>query len=316
MGDSRNLASALALVNFSNRDELVRTSQVITPRAKENTPMNKRIIKAAAIGAAAGIGALTLAASPAMATGNGADIDEVGTLIIGGDPAEDGQFPYLTSLHNVAEDQHWCGGSLVTESIVLTAAHCIEGADEDTYKIRHGSVELDSEDMVEYDVTDLFIPDNYGEPTEVSNDWGLMKLSEPVADAELVTLPEGTEFDEGPEFDVAGWGLTEESQYPNEQLWTEVSYIDDEQCAESYGDSAWWDAETMVCAGDFEQGGVGACSADSGGPLVNYDEDGEAVLAGIVSWGQMPCGQPEYPTVFAQVSSFIDDVNDAVSELS
>lgn len=278
--------------------------------------MKKRITKAAAIGAAAGIGALTLAASPAMATDNDSAPDDASTLIIGGEPADDGQFPYLASLYNVSEDSHWCGGSFVTESIILTAAHCIEDADEDTFTIRHGSVELDSPDMVEYEVTDLFIPDNYGSPTEVSNDWGLMKLDEAVTDVELVALPEGTEADEGPEFDVAGWGLTEQSEYPNEQLWTEVDHITDEQCAESYGSSDWWDVDTMLCAGDFEQGGVGACSADSGGPLVNYDENGEALLAGIVSWGQMPCGQPEYPTVFAQVSSFVDDVNDAVSELS
>ncbi|MFC4335429.1 serine protease [Salininema proteolyticum] len=265
-----------------------------------------KLKKVIATAAASAVGALALA--------SGASAGEIGAKVVGGDPSQQDQFPYLVSLYRVAEDSHWCGGSLVADDIVLTASHCTEGADVDTYTVRHGSVELDSPDMAEYEVVDIFMPDNYGDETPISNDWALMKLAEPVPDAQTVALPQGTEVDEGPTYAVAGWGLTEDNVYPNEQRWAEVPYVNDTDCGRSYKRSSWWYADSMICAGYLKQGGVDACSADSGGPLVAREGD-QDVLAGIVSWGN-GCGKKRYPGVYAQVSWFLDDVNAAIAAMS
>ncbi|MFC4336086.1 serine protease [Salininema proteolyticum] len=259
----------------------------------------KNLIRTLAATAAAAVGALALTAS-AGASGMGAQV-------IGGDPAEEGQFPYLVSLQSGG---HFCGGSLIAEDVVLTAAHCVEGSGPGDFTVKHGSVALDSPDMNEYEVADVEVAPDYGQGSRFSWDWALVQLTEPVEGAETVALSDGS-VDEGPTFTVAGWGVTDDGGLANEQQFVEVPFVDDQTCSEAYGSSL--DPESMVCAGDVENGGVDSCQGDSGGPLV-AGEEGSHVLAGIVSWGQ-GCAEPGYPGVYSQVSSFRDDVENGLARL-
>lgn len=52
---------------------------------------------------------------------------EVEPRIIGGQNAEDGQFPYQVSLRTKLSNKHFCGGSIISSRFILTAAHCSEG---------------------------------------------------------------------------------------------------------------------------------------------------------------------------------------------
>jgi uncharacterized delta-60 repeat protein len=61
----------------------------------------------------------------------------------------------------------------------------------------------------------------------------------------------------------------------------------------------------MIMAG-YPQGGISACSGDSGGPLVVTNQVNTILQAGVVSWGTIPCAQPDYPGVYARVSYFYD----------
>lgn len=247
---------------------------------------------------AAGLGAavLTLGATAAYAA-------DAQPQIIGGDPAAEGQFPWIVALADADDPSfNYCGGQLVTEEIVLTAAHCTESSAPGDVLIRHGSTDIDETDV--YEVADIYVPNSYDRST-MANDWSLIKLETPVFGAETVPLA-GADTKDWDTLTVAGWGTTEWGSGSDELLHVDVPYITDAECSGAYG---WeFDADTMLCAGDLENGGVDSCQGDSGGPLVSQD----GVLVGIVSWGY-GCAEAGNPGVYANVGELHDDITAAIA---
>ncbi|MEV3938550.1 serine protease [Glycomyces sp. NPDC049804] len=260
-------------------------------------------------GVAAGLGAAAIAwagiaanaEEPADAKG------DFETMIIGGGDVTDGQYPWLVGLGSPGEgtpyERQFCGGSVIAEDVVLTAAHCVEESVAEDLVVFSGAIDLESEDVVETAVADLHVAEDYNDPIAMSNDWALLKLAEPL-DVEPIAL--ATEPEEYDLLETAGWGDTGEG-FPTTAQWVEVPFVSDADCEAAYPDEV--DAQTMLCAGDLENGGVDSCQGDSGGPIMTPAGE-EQVLVGIVSWGY-GCAEAGNPGVYGEVADF----NDAIEEV-
>ncbi|CAM3409668.1 trypsin-like serine protease [Stackebrandtia soli] len=255
----------------------------------------------AGLGVALVASALTVGAAslPALAAES-----DPGINVVGGTPADEGEYPWMVRL------SMGCGGSLLTDQIVLTAAHCVDNTGPDTsITASYGSVDLQSPNIVDYQSEYVHVSPTYA--SSGIDDWALIKLSEPVADAQLIEIAETADYDQGT-FEIMGWGAPSEGG-PQQRylLKAEVPFVDDAACADAYGNDL--DPATMLCAG-LEQGGTDTCQGDSGGPMIARTEAGDPIQVGVVSWGQ-GCARPGYPGVYTQVSNAAAEILAAAADL-
>ena len=264
--------------------------------------MKKQTKRWAILGTAVAAGALAVGAAslPALAD----DADGPSTKVVGGTPAEEGEYPWMVRL------SMGCGGSLVSDQVVLTAAHCVgDSGPDDTITAQYGSVDLESPDIKEYQSEEVYVSPQYGEDN--TEDWAVIKLAEPVADAQLLKIADTPDYDEG-DFEIMGWGADAENGDQQQYLLkASVPSVSDDECAKAYGDEL--DPASMLCAG-VPEGGIDTCQGDSGGSMIARDENGDPVQVGIVSWGQ-GCAEAGYPGVYTQVSNSAADIQAAVDEL-
>lgn len=262
--------------------------------------ITKRLI---AVASAVFIGALTAGVSSVPASADDAGGPSIN--IVGGETAAEGEYPWMVRL------SMGCGGSLLTDQIVLTAAHCVGSTGPDTsITASYGSVDLNDPGVVDYQSDYVYRSPAYG--STGTEDWALVRLSQPVSDAHLLAIAETGDYDSG-DFEIMGWGADREGGFQQTQLRKAVvPFVDDTECGAAYGGS--FDGPSEICAG-YPEGGIDACQGDSGGPMIARDEAGQAVQVGIVSWG-IGCARAGYPGVYAQVSYSADDILAAAADLA
>ncbi|MFK7857870.1 MAG: serine protease [Granulosicoccus sp.] len=237
--------------------------------------------------------------------------------ILGGGDAEPGEYPSMVALVTpgfVPLDQRlFCGGTLVADRWIMTAAHCVHDIFNlprrpDFIRVVAGIDDLvrDTPDR-EHRVRQIIIHPNYDGLRELPpNDIALLEL-ETVVNAPVATLFAGETNDFTSTFGfIAGWGAIEYADpdnpvYPTMLQDALVPLITNELCnaPQSYGGLI---ADTHLCAG-FADGMVDACAGDSGGPLF-INANGVQVQAGITSFGN-GCGLPLFYGIYTNVSHFI-----------
>ncbi|XP_038226360.1 mast cell protease 1A-like isoform X1 [Dermochelys coriacea] len=217
--------------------------------------------------------------------------------IIGGWEAKPHSRPYMARLSIRRKDKNFlCGGFLVSENFVLTAAHC-KGDKITVFLGAHDITKMERSQQV-IPVRHQYSHQDYNKKS-LNNDIMLLELAERAKLkrwVDTIALPRANErVEAGTMCSVAGWGGTSTHCESNSARLQEVDVLvmQDAACP-SNGPYHYYNASTMMCVGDPKTG-KDSWKGDSGGPLVCRN-----IAQGIVSWG--PCTPPG---VYTRVSTFI-----------
>uniref|UniRef100_A0A672G6J5 Zgc:100868 n=1 Tax=Salarias fasciatus TaxID=181472 RepID=A0A672G6J5_SALFA len=224
--------------------------------------------------------------------------------VVGGAVAPEGSWPWQVSLHR--SGGHFCGGSLINNQWVLSAAHC-----QVTVYLGRQTQAGPNPNEESRSVSQIISHPDYDSGSS-DNDVALLRLSSETPFTDYIVpvclAAPGSSVHSGVSTWVTGWGaLTEGGFSPDDLMEVEVPVVGNRQCNCDYGVGQITD--NMLCAG-FREGGKDSCQGDSGGPLVTKQGDVWIQLA-IVSFG-FGCARPEFPGVYARVSRYMSWINSQI----
>jgi Trypsin/Fibronectin type III domain len=280
------------------------------------TPLRLRAIVAAVLSfvlIGAGVSAPATADTATRVSSPTAASAPTFSSIIGGTTANITDAPWQVGLlrgQGSSYDYQFCGGSIINEEWVVTAAHCL--ADHTGYLgIYAGGSNL-STDGAEYPTDAWYVHPGW---TATNNDIALVHLTNPLPlngttmaaidlpfDVDPATWPAA-----GTDVVVTGWGENQAfgaGSYPEQLYKTTLDVISGpglDDCG-LYG-QADWDYITEICVG-APNGVADTCQGDSGGPYAVNSVNGW-LLAGVTSWGN-GCANTGYPGMAARVTAFLD----------
>lgn len=274
------------------------------------------------------------------------DMTPVSNRINSGREAELNEFPWMVLLVNEkirGRDAFYCGGALINERYVLTAAHCLHPPElYNKVFVRLGEHDVNTDIDCRQDsrnrtvcsaphidikieiktVHEAFETINY------HNDIALIRLEKPVNYTKhikpicLLDIGlEPTEFTNTTMFEVAGWGKEgSEGNFSDVKLKTFIHGYNNDFCNRKYNTTK--PAKTITsnqfCAGGSPTGQGDACQGDSGGPVIaKYDSmyyTNPQYMVGIVSYGLQKCGTKGWPTVYTRVSRYLPWIRDKLRE--
>jgi secreted trypsin-like serine protease len=234
------------------------------------------------------------------------------TKIVGGTAVPDGKYPFIAALldtrfGSTAFQQQFCGGTLIDQDSVLTAAHCVFGESAAPLRVTVGRTVLDSDQGQERSVSEIFVHPLYNPSLDNAYDAAVLELSSPVSGIAPIKLARANQnFLESPGNDatVAGWGNTiaqpaggsAGSSFPDRMREAQVPLVSDDQAKEVYGSDYF--KRLMVAAG---KAGKDTCQGDSGGPMF-AELSGKYRQIGITSFG-IGCGAEGFLGVYTEVNA-------------
>ncbi|CAF1490929.1 unnamed protein product [Adineta ricciae] len=245
----------------------------------------------------------------------------INARIVNGENAIQNSWSMIASLrYDASMSYHICGGTILNEYHVLTAAHCVDpsvvGITFKNMSVAFGLFQLSQTNGIIRKINQVFIHPLWNSNARyIANDIAILRLNQSInldrnssltrtclpvrlndSEEMLMYPPNNTDLV------VIGWGLLNTSGSISDVLQqVTIKLIDqrDRICA-----STTFDPSSQFCAG-LDQGGKGPCYGDSGGPIFQWIGD-RWQQVGIVSYGEMGCAVKGYPSVFTRINYFLD----------
>ncbi|CAH0550473.1 unnamed protein product [Brassicogethes aeneus] len=259
--------------------------------------------------------------------------------IYGGEKTDLDEFPWMALIQYERPNKlrgFYCGGVLINNKYILTAAHCVIGKDLPKdwklISVRLGEYNLDDPiDCITYKQNNF--KDCAPEPQDIAvedriphfqydpydpnqpNDIALLRLVRPAVYTDYVkpiclpsTPAEINKNYIGKKVFVAGWGKTESKTESNIKLKLQVPVKSPDICTTTYRKAnVALSNSTQICAGGEK--GKDSCRGDSGGPLMSLEKDENGNInwfsIGVVSFGPSPCGMENWPGVYTNIAHFM-----------
>lgn len=228
--------------------------------------------------------------------------------MVGGHEAKVGSWPWMVML--AEEGVMVCGGSILNEQFVLTAAHCFEDMLSRTasrWLAYVGKHHLDYPDDTEsaHHVQEIILHPGF-QNGSMKNDIALIKLQEPIVFNDYVkpicVPPTRRRVVAVNSYCyTTGWGDTQGTGDRNVLNQVMLPLISDYFCSRADWYGTHFIKGVTFCAG-YMGGGRDACTGDSGGPY-NCKKDGKWYVQGVTSWG-FYCAQPKWPGIYTDVSKY------------
>ncbi|XP_048037156.1 cathepsin G-like [Megalobrama amblycephala] len=223
--------------------------------------------------------------------------------IVNGTKAKPHSRPYMVSLQ--AYGHHICGGFLISDQFVLTAAHCWNR--RNILMVVVGAHDLRDSKSSDHIRVKSYIPHPKYKSSRLYADIMLLKLEKKVNlnnKVGVIPLPNEGE-DVKAACSVAGWGMLTDGSMSNLLMEAKVSVMNNNECRNRWGPS--YSVSQMICV----YGYGGSCQGDSGGPLVCGN-----TAVGITSFGShRHCNSPKHPNVYTKISSYIQWIRTIIGNL-
>ncbi|XP_049290304.1 uncharacterized protein LOC125767598 isoform X2 [Anopheles funestus] len=236
--------------------------------------------------------------------------------------SEFGEYPWQVAIlkKDPKESVYVCGGTLIDNLYIITAAHCVKTYNGFDLRVRLGEWDVNHDvefyPYIERDIISVQVHPEYYAGT-LDNDLAILKMDRPV---DLTSAPhiapaclpdKHTDFS-GQRCWTTGWGkdaFGDYGKYQNILKEVDVPIVNHYQCQNQLRQTRLGFSYNLnqgfLCAGGEE--GKDACKGDGGGPLV-CERNGVWQVVGVVSWG-IGCGQANVPGVYVKVAHYLDWIN-------